>query len=171
MAVGMPDADAAMCRGADGRGGSRSAPTRTACSALPQYIRRIRRAASIRRASIKVEKSAPATAVVDGDNGMGHLVMQRAADTAIALAKDTGVAWVGARRSKPRGRGRHLRRDGAAAQHDRHLFRRWPTPTTCRPGARPKACSAPIPSRSRCRQARRPRWCSTSPPRWSPTAP
>src|SRR5262249_49657387 len=37
------------------------------------------------------------------DNGMGHLVMQRAADTAIALAKDTGVAWVGARRSNHAG--------------------------------------------------------------------
>ena len=37
--------------------------------------------------------------MVDGDNGMGHLVMQRAADTAIALAKENGVAWVGARRA------------------------------------------------------------------------
>ena len=45
-----------------------------------------------------MEKTAPATAMVDGDNGMGHLVMQRAADTAIALAKENGVAWVGARR-------------------------------------------------------------------------
>ena len=41
--------------------------------------------------------------MVDGDNGMGHLVMQRAADTAIALAKENGVAWVGARRSNHAG--------------------------------------------------------------------
>jgi LDH2 family malate/lactate/ureidoglycolate dehydrogenase len=34
---------------------------------------------------------------------MGHLVMQRAADTAIALAKESGVAWVGARRSNHAG--------------------------------------------------------------------
>ena len=34
---------------------------------------------------------------------MGHLVMQRAADTAIALAKENGVAWVGARRSNHAG--------------------------------------------------------------------
>jgi L-2-hydroxycarboxylate dehydrogenase (NAD+) len=34
---------------------------------------------------------------------MGHLVMQRAADTAIALARENGVAWVGARRSNHAG--------------------------------------------------------------------
>jgi LDH2 family malate/lactate/ureidoglycolate dehydrogenase len=70
---------------------------------LPQYIRRIKAGGVNPRASIKVEKTAPATAVVDGDNGMGHLVMQRAADTAIALAKQNGVAWVGARRSNHAG--------------------------------------------------------------------
>ena len=41
--------------------------------------------------------------MVDGDNGMGHLVMARAAETAIALAQETGVAWVGARRSNHAG--------------------------------------------------------------------
>jgi len=101
-AVGMPDADAAKVAelmveadlaGADAHGVFR----------LPQYIRRIKAGGVNPKASIKVEKSAPATAVVDGDNGMGHLVMQRAADTAIALAKDTGVAWVGARRSNHAG--------------------------------------------------------------------
>src|SRR5204863_864576 len=52
---------------------------------------------------LTIEKTAPATATVDGDNGMGHLVTKRAADTAIALAKENGVAWVGARRSNPAG--------------------------------------------------------------------
>src|SRR4051794_21811443 len=60
---------------------------------LPQYIRRIKAGGVNPKATVKVEKTALATAMVDGDNGMGHLVMQRAADTAIALAKDTGVAW------------------------------------------------------------------------------
>ncbi len=41
--------------------------------------------------------------MVDGDNGMGHLVMSRAAETAIELAKETGVAWVGAKRSNHAG--------------------------------------------------------------------
>jgi L-2-hydroxycarboxylate dehydrogenase (NAD+) len=102
LAVGVPDADAvkvgelmleADLTGADAHGVFR----------LPQYIRRIRAGGVNPKASITVEKTAPATAMVDGDNGMGHLVMQRAADTAIALAKDNGVAWVGARRSNHAG--------------------------------------------------------------------
>jgi LDH2 family malate/lactate/ureidoglycolate dehydrogenase len=102
LAVGMPDADAAKCAelmleadlvGADAHGVFR----------LPQYIRRIKAGGVNPKATITVEKTAPATAMVDGDNGMGHLVMQRAADTAIALAKQTGVAWVGARRSNHAG--------------------------------------------------------------------
>ena len=35
-------------------------------------------------------------ALVHGDNAMGHLVMKRAAQIAVAKAKDAGVAWVGA---------------------------------------------------------------------------
>ena len=102
QAVGLPPADAAKVgelmleadlAGADAHGVFR----------LPQYIRRIKAGGVNPKASITVEKTAPSTALVDGDNGMGHLVMQRAADTAIALAKDTGVAWVGARRSNHAG--------------------------------------------------------------------
>src|SRR5882724_9739252 len=52
---------------------------------------------------ISVNRSAPATALVDGDNGMGHLVMARAAETAIEIARDSGIAWVGARRSNHAG--------------------------------------------------------------------
>src|ERR1700688_4892080 len=53
--------------------------------------------------NITVTKSAPATALVDGDNGMGHLVMTRAANEAIVMARETGVAWVGVRRSNHAG--------------------------------------------------------------------
>jgi len=102
LAVGVPGADAAKVAelmleadltGADAHGVFR----------LPQYIRRIKAGGVNPKASITVEKTAPATAMVDGDNGMGHLVMQRAADTAIVLAKENGVAWVGARRSNHAG--------------------------------------------------------------------
>jgi LDH2 family malate/lactate/ureidoglycolate dehydrogenase len=41
--------------------------------------------------------------LVDGDNGMGHLVMARAAETAVELARACGVGWVGARRSNHAG--------------------------------------------------------------------
>jgi len=70
---------------------------------LPQYVRRLRRGGVNPRPDIQVTKTAPATALVDGDNGMGHLVMARAAETAIELARASGVAWVGARRSNHAG--------------------------------------------------------------------
>ena len=70
---------------------------------LPQYVRRIKAGGINPKPNITVEKTAPATAMVDGDNGMGHLVMAQAAKTAIELAKETGVAWVGARRSNHAG--------------------------------------------------------------------
>src|SRR6516165_6936382 len=45
----------------------------------------------------------PRPALVDGDNGMGHLVVSRAAETAIALASDAGIGWVGVRHSNHAG--------------------------------------------------------------------
>ncbi|MEO1613630.1 MAG: Ldh family oxidoreductase, partial [Pseudomonadota bacterium] len=45
---------------------------------------------------IQVISERTATALLDGGNGPGHLVMSRAADLAIEKAKTTGVAWVGA---------------------------------------------------------------------------
>ncbi len=44
-----------------------------------------------------------ATALIDGDNGLGHLVMRHATDIAIRKARQTGVAWVGARHSNHAG--------------------------------------------------------------------
>lgn len=102
LKVGLPAAEAAKCAelmvaadlgGADAHGVFR----------LPHYVRRIKAGGVNPRPHITVQKTAAATAMVDGDNGMGHLVMARAAETAIALARDTGVAWVGARRSNHAG--------------------------------------------------------------------
>jgi LDH2 family malate/lactate/ureidoglycolate dehydrogenase len=70
---------------------------------LPQYVRRLRAGGLNPRPEITVRKTAPATALVDGDNGMGHLVMAQAAETAIELARVCGLGWVGARRSNHAG--------------------------------------------------------------------
>ena len=70
---------------------------------LPQYVARLQLGSTNPRPTIKVERSAPATALVDGDNGMGHLVVARAAETAIELARECGVAWVGVRMSNHAG--------------------------------------------------------------------
>jgi L-2-hydroxycarboxylate dehydrogenase (NAD+) len=70
---------------------------------LPQYVNRLKLGSTNARPAIKVERTAPATALVDGDNGMGHLAVARAAETAIALARECGVAWVGVRMSNHAG--------------------------------------------------------------------
>jgi L-2-hydroxycarboxylate dehydrogenase (NAD+) len=102
VAAGLPQADAARCAelmseadltGADGHGVFR----------LPQYVRRLNAGGFNKHPNISVNRSGPATALVDGDNGMGHLVMTRATNEAIAIARETGVAWVGVRRSNHAG--------------------------------------------------------------------
>src|SRR5262245_28944943 len=94
--VGLPTADAAkvaelMCE-ADLTGGDAHGIFR-----LPQYVKRLRGGAVNPHPAMRVEKTAAATALVDGDNGMGHLVMAQAAETAIELARASGIGWVGAR--------------------------------------------------------------------------
>ena len=101
-AVGLPEIDAAAVAalmteadliGADAHGIFR----------LPQYVRRLEGGAVNRTPRICVDRTAAATAVVDGDNGMGHLVMARAAELAIELAAEAGVGWVGVRGSNHAG--------------------------------------------------------------------
>ena len=70
---------------------------------LPQYIRRIKGGAVNVRPHIALERESAAMALVNGDNGMGHLVMRFATQTAIEKAKQAGVAWVGARWSNHAG--------------------------------------------------------------------
>ncbi|MDP3799519.1 MAG: Ldh family oxidoreductase [Polaromonas sp.] len=100
--AGLPAADAdkianlmaeADLQGSDGHGVIR----------LPQYVRRIRAGGINTRPNIRVVKERAAMAVVDGDNGMGHLVMSHAVDLAMAKARSAGVAWVGARASNHAG--------------------------------------------------------------------
>jgi L-2-hydroxycarboxylate dehydrogenase (NAD+) len=70
---------------------------------LPQYIRRIKGGAVNVKPRIRVEREAAGMALVNGDNGMGHLVMRFATEKAIEKAKSAGVAWVGVKRSNHAG--------------------------------------------------------------------
>ena len=70
---------------------------------LPQYIRRIRGGAVNLKPKIRVTREAAGMALVDGDNGMGHLVMRFATGKAIEKAKTAGVAWVGVKWSNHAG--------------------------------------------------------------------
>jgi len=102
QAVGISPADAksiaelmvrADMQGSEGHGVFR----------LPQYIRRIRGGAVNVTPDIRVVREAAGMALVDGDNGMGHLVMRFATGKAIEKAKTAGVAWVGVKWSNHAG--------------------------------------------------------------------
>src|SRR5438477_12410236 len=70
---------------------------------LPQYVRRIRAGGINLHPHIRVERERDGMALIDGDNGIGHLVMSAAARTAIAKARRAGVAWVGVHHSNHAG--------------------------------------------------------------------
>jgi LDH2 family malate/lactate/ureidoglycolate dehydrogenase len=102
VAAGLPDADAqtvaelmveADLRGSDTHGVIR----------LPLYVRRLRAGGINRMPKIRLVSDRASIALIDGDNGMGHLVMRRAAELAIEKAKATGIGWVGARMSNHAG--------------------------------------------------------------------
>lgn len=100
--AGLPEADAraiadlmtqADLQGSDGHGVIR----------LPQYVQRIEAGGINAHPDIRIVHERAAMAVVDGDNGMGHLVVSRMVQIAIDKARDAGVAWVGARASNHAG--------------------------------------------------------------------
>jgi L-2-hydroxycarboxylate dehydrogenase (NAD+) len=95
VAARLPDADAArvaalMTRadliGSDNHGVFR----------LPQYVERIHKGGMNANPSIRVIRESAGMALVDGDHGMGHLVMEYSARVAMDKAATSGVAWVGA---------------------------------------------------------------------------
>ena len=102
MAVGMPDADAGITAklmadadlmGKDSHGIFR----------LPGYIGRIKAGGVNTTPNIRIERETGATALVDGDNGMGHLVINRCAEIAMDKAAENGVGWVGVHHSNHAG--------------------------------------------------------------------
>jgi L-2-hydroxycarboxylate dehydrogenase (NAD+) len=103
-ACGLPEADAATVAwgmleadltGSDAHGVFR----------LAGYVRQLKRGVFNPRATITVLERGPATALIDGDQGLGHVVMSYAARLAIELASESGVGWVGARRANHAGAG------------------------------------------------------------------
>jgi len=101
-AAGIPPEDAtqvaALMGEADARGGDAHGVFR-----LPQYVKQIQSGAVNPRPSIRVVSSKAGTALVDGDNALGHLVMKCATELAIEKARQCGVGWVGTRRSNHAG--------------------------------------------------------------------
>ncbi|MEM7462604.1 MAG: Ldh family oxidoreductase [Pseudomonadota bacterium] len=70
---------------------------------LPQYVKRIAAGGLNVSPAFSTIEDRAATALIDGDNGLGHLVMSHATELAMEKARTTGVAWVGARHSNHAG--------------------------------------------------------------------
>jgi len=98
-AVGVPPADAAICadvlvtadkRGIDSHGVSRFKPI---------YIDRIRAGIQKPVTQFEVVREGPATALIDGHDGMGHVIAQRAMRLAIEKAGSLGLGMTAVRNS------------------------------------------------------------------------
>ena len=62
---------------------------------IPLYVRRIEAGSVNLRPQVSVVSEGPTSALVDGDNGLGQVVMTAAAQIAITKATAMGMAWVG----------------------------------------------------------------------------
>ncbi len=93
-ALGIPESDAQICAArlieADLRGVETHGIFR-----LPQYCQRIRAGGLNLRPKLHLGRENLVTALVDGDNGLGQVVVTFASDLAIAKAAEAGMAWVG----------------------------------------------------------------------------
>jgi L-2-hydroxycarboxylate dehydrogenase (NAD+) len=94
LALGLPERDAALCaarmidadlRGVDTHGIFR----------LNHYSQRIRANGINLCPKVHTVRENAVTALVDGDNGMGHVVMNFATELAIRKAAESGLAWIG----------------------------------------------------------------------------
>jgi LDH2 family malate/lactate/ureidoglycolate dehydrogenase len=96
IALGVPKEDAATVAGlmveADLTGYDTHGTFR-----LRQYVNRLRDGGTNARAKITIAQDRDATALVDGDNGLGHLAMRFAAELAMNKAEKHGIGWVGVR--------------------------------------------------------------------------
>lgn len=70
---------------------------------LPQYAKRFDAGGYNLRPDIRTIEDAPARALIDGDDGIGHVVVTTAVRLAVAKALDQGIALVGTRRSNHAG--------------------------------------------------------------------
>jgi len=66
---------------------------------LAHYVRRLENGTIRAQPQIEVQRTAPAVAIVDGGDGLGHVVTHRACTEGMTLARETGTAMVSVRHS------------------------------------------------------------------------
>jgi L-2-hydroxycarboxylate dehydrogenase (NAD+) len=94
VTLGLPESDGRICaarmteadlRGVDTHGIFR----------LTHYCQRIKAGGINVKPTVKTVRENAVTALIDGNNGMGHVVMTAATELAIKKASESGLAWVG----------------------------------------------------------------------------
>ncbi len=99
MGLGVPDDEARICadvlitadkRGIDSHGTNRLKPI---------YYDRIKEGIQLPETNFEIVRESPTTAVIDGHNGMGHVIGKRAMEMAIRKAKECGMGMVAVRNS------------------------------------------------------------------------
>jgi LDH2 family malate/lactate/ureidoglycolate dehydrogenase len=70
---------------------------------LRQYMARLRDGGCNPAPQVTIAHETVATALIDGDNGLGHLAMSAARDLAMQKARVAGIGWVGVRRGNHAG--------------------------------------------------------------------
>ncbi len=92
--LGLPREDAQTCAARMIEGDLRGTDTH-GIFRLPSYAQQIRAGKINLRPHVHPVRENAVTALVDGDNGMGHVVMTFAARLAILKASESGIAWIG----------------------------------------------------------------------------
>ena len=72
---------------------------------LPGYCHRLEAGGYNLQPNIQLKRETPVSAVLDGDNGLGQVVVTRAVEAAIRKANESGLAWIGIQRSNHAGAG------------------------------------------------------------------
>jgi L-2-hydroxycarboxylate dehydrogenase (NAD+) len=72
---------------------------------LPSYAQRLETGGYNLRPDVRVLHATPVSALVDGDNGLGQVVVTRAVTEALDRAERSGIGWVGVRGSNHAGAG------------------------------------------------------------------
>jgi LDH2 family malate/lactate/ureidoglycolate dehydrogenase len=100
--VGVPPQEATqvavLMAESDARGGDAHGIFR-----LQQYVKQLQSGGINARPHIRIVSDRAGAALIDGDNGLGHLVMKRAAELAVEKARQCGIGWVGTRHSNHAG--------------------------------------------------------------------
>lgn len=102
----VPGADAMVIAGYLAEADERGHPSH-GTDQLPSYYRGFSEGHLNPAPSITVERRRGSLAVVDGDNGLGHVVADRSMDLALELAREHGIGMVAVKRSNHFGMAGH----------------------------------------------------------------